>query len=276
MYRHVWESVLGFSNNLSDLARASRICRMALSATLHMKPCNFFIECGLSTLKNLSTIKTSCVLRHIVCRFMPLKWHAEEMVRMANQKGIAIAYICRSSYDRYVRFIVETSTTLVNLDLTRACIGSSGTAVLANSLKSNTSIHTLYLDRNGICDEGVFELVNMLKLNTHITTIGLGNNGITNVGAVVLADRLNTNKFITHLNLNNNAIGDEGAIALANAVKASETMRVMALCGCLLQHKGIRALTDAFKGNIHMKCMCLSSNNLDGKGRIVPMYYLRR
>lgn len=75
---------------------------------------------------------------------------------------------------------IETTTTLIELNLAKNQIDNIGACILIDGLKTNSSLKKLNLAENCIGDEGAMAIFDSLKGNSTLTQLNLeGNNNIT-------------------------------------------------------------------------------------------------
>ena len=117
---------------------------------------------------------------------------------------------------------LESNRTLNHLNLQgNRNIGNSGTAAIANALRSNDSCRLTRLDLSGsqISSSGASHIADALQTNCSLTHLGWSCNEVKSSGASAFAKALHSNRALTHLDLRSNGISDSGAKELAQALK---------------------------------------------------------
>ena len=170
---------------------------------------------------------------------------------------------------------LKTNTTLTNLGLDDNNLGPAGAASLATALKTNTSLKSLDLSDNNLGPAGAESLATALKTNTSLTSLDLSGNNLGPVGAESLATALKTNTSLTDLNLMLNNLGPAGAESLAKALETNTILRSLYLPGNNLGPAGAELLATALKTNTTLTNLDLSVNNLGPAGTEAPATVLK-
>jgi len=161
--------------------------------------------------------------------------------------------------------VLESNTTVTELNLCHNDIGDPGVASLACKLQSITTLKVLKLSSNGIGDAGAADLARALKFNTRLTDLYFSSNCIGEAGAKCVADALKSNKTLTDLDLSFNEIGDAGAAALADGLKSNTTLIVLYLSANGISDVA-RGLADGLKSNTTLSKLNLSRNAIGDAG----------
>jgi len=127
-----------------------------------------------------------------------------------------------------IAVFLKSTTTLVNLDLSKNYLCNIGAEVLAEALKENRTLKRLNLDSNDIGFEGVQAIAVFLKSTTTLVNLDLSYNS-GNRGVQVLAEALKENRTLKRLNLDSNDIGVEGVQALQQALETNTTLEHLEL-----------------------------------------------
>ena len=160
--------------------------------------------------------------------------------------------------------VLETNTTLTNLDLQGNNIGPTGAESLSTALKTNTTLTHLDLSSNNIGPGGAVSLATALKTNTTLTNLDLRSNNIGPFDAESLATALKTNTTLTNLCLSyGNNIGPAGAESLAEALKTNTTLTDLDLSGNNIGPGDAVSLATALKTNTTLTNLNLRRNNID-------------
>lgn len=100
-----------------------------------------------------------------------------------------------------------------------------GAVHLFNVLETNSTVTNLDLSLNSLGIKSAEALAKALRINKTLTTIKFSNNSILDAGAKIVADALKVNQTLTELNLKDNFIGNEGFKDLAEALKVNKALK---------------------------------------------------
>jgi len=94
----------------------------------------------------------------------------------------------------------------------------SGTVVIANALKGNTTLRTLNLYNNNADVDGARSIRDLLKVNNTLEFLDVGYNRLREKGITAIADGISENREskLRHLGLRYNFINDDGIAYLFN------------------------------------------------------------
>ena len=162
--------------------------------------------------------------------------------------------------------VLETNTTLTNLDLSGNYLGPAGAESLATALKTNTTLTNLDLSGNNLGPAGAESLATALKTNTILTNLDFSGNNVGPAGAESLATTLKTNTTLTNLNMSVNNLGPGGAESLATVLKTNTTLTNLDLSGNNLGPADAESLATALQKNKTLTNLNLSVNNLGPAG----------
>ena len=162
--------------------------------------------------------------------------------------------------------VLETNTTLTNLELSDNNLGPAGAESLATALKTNTALTNLELSGNNLGPAGAESLATALKTNTALTNLNLFCNNLGPAGAESLATALKTNTTLTNLNMSVNNLGPGGAESLATVLKTNTTLTNLDLSGNNLGPADAESLATALQKNKTLTNLNLSVNNLGPAG----------
>ena len=162
--------------------------------------------------------------------------------------------------------VLETNTTLTNLNLSDNDLGPAGAESLATALKTNTTLTNLDLSVNNLGPAGAESLATALKTNTILTNLDLSGNNVGPAGAESLATALKTNTSLTNLNLRRNNLGPAGAECLAKALEKNTILTNLNLSFNDLGPADAESLATALKTNTSLTNLNFSVNNLGPAG----------
>ena len=197
-------------------------------------------------------------------------------LKMARVSG---SFLKLQSLDLDSQLIIQSGTVLlaeafkVNSTLTVSRldhngIGDQGATALAEALKENSTLTVLHLDGNDIGVQGATGLAEALKVNSTLTVLHLGDNRIGDRGATGLAEALKVNSTLTELHLDDNGIGGQGATGLAEALKVNSTLTELQLHRNTIGDQGATGLAEALKLNSTVAVLYLSGNGISGQGAV--------
>lgn len=144
---------------------------------------------------------------------------------------------------------LEENTTLLQLNLSRNCIGVEGIKWIAKSLYCNKSLTCLDLNRQQlkgkIGSDGAKYLSRCLRMNNTLRILRIGRNRIGFEGARYLSGMLLLNRGLRILDISHSKIGVEGAIQLANALLQNNSLQSILLANRLLPACYLKGVHDA-------------------------------
>jgi len=137
--------------------------------------------------------------------------------------------------------------------------------------KNFIPIANVNLSGKGIDDYMAAVIAESLKANTTITSLNFNDNQISDYGARKLGEALAVNKTLKSLILNNNyGIGDSGIQAIAEGMKSNSTLENLSLWCCSLHDAGVQAIANAMASNTTMKALSIWGNELTDEG-VIPL-----
>ncbi|CAF3455689.1 unnamed protein product [Rotaria socialis] len=193
-----------------------------------------------------------------------------------SQPRTAIDLSKQQLFDRDIETVIKQAVIekeCTRLDLGYNAITAKGAAIIAESLKYNTTLEELDFHNNHVSDLGVHSLAEILSSNNSILrALGLGSNGITDNGAEHLAEMLKTNQTITWLALAGNQISDRGVKLLANTLAYQNTsLLVLSLhVNKSISDASVDTIIDMLQRNKSLKKLWIQDCNIsdDGKRRL--------
>ncbi|CAM2714794.1 unnamed protein product [Rotaria socialis] len=193
-----------------------------------------------------------------------------------SQPHTAIDLSKQQLFDRDIETVIKQAVIekeCTRLDLGYNAITAKGAAIIAESLKYNTTLEELDFHNNHVSDLGVHSLAEILSSNNSILrALGLGSNGITDNGAEHLAEMLKTNQTITWLALAGNQISDRGVKLLANTLAYQNTsLLVLSLhVNKSISDASVDTIIDMLQRNKSLKKLWIQDCNIsdDGKRRL--------
>lgn len=138
-------------------------------------------------------------------------------------------------------------------------------ALIAQTLKGNTTLKLLEISENPIGDMGIHSLTEILKLNhSHLQYLYVYSTGITDDGAQDLANMLKTNTTLFDLDLGANDISDQAVRLLANALsRDNTTLTALSFKGNqLLSDGSVEDLAEMLEQNQTLKFLNLTKCHL--------------
>ena len=162
--------------------------------------------------------------------------------------------------------VLETNSTLTNLNLCYNNIGPTGAVSLATALEENTTLTNLELSFNHPGPAGAESLAKALKTNTTLTNLVLSFNNLGPADAESLATALKTNTTLANLNVSANNLGPAGAESLATALKTNTTLPNLDVSANNLGPAGAESLATALKTNTTLTNLDLSGNDFGPAG----------
>ena len=194
--------------------------------------------------KSYMTLACACVFE---CDASLVKWKWKDMERRLT----CLEYTFSTHLDM---------SSLTEVDLSSAEIGSVGAAVISVVLEKNSSLTHLDLSFNCIHQDVASPLSKALKANSSPTSLNLEGNFIGDTGASSLYKALKTNVSLAVLGLTDNFIGDTGASCLSKAVKANFSLTDLNLCCNRIGDAGASSLSKALKENSSLTGLDLRDN----------------
>ena len=119
---------------------------------------------------------------------------------------------------------VNTTDLLPKCDLSRKCIGNSGTQILLNLLHK-IKVEQLNLSYNNITDEGVLAITDFLKQNNTLKQLIMSHNKISGDGAYNLAKVIQSNTTLQKLDISHCDIPDDGALVISSSFKSIDSLQ---------------------------------------------------
>ena len=156
--------------------------------------------------------------------------------------------------------VVNTNSTLAELNLSGNYIGDAGCAALVEGIHTQCKLTVLNLSGNDIGHAGCAKVAQSIGNNLVLTNLNLSNNEIGDDGCVTLAERIRTNSTLKVLNLSRNEIGRKGSEALAELVQKNSTLKELNLSRNRINDVGGVALTEATTKNSTLSLLDLSYN----------------
>jgi Ran GTPase-activating protein (RanGAP) involved in mRNA processing and transport len=149
---------------------------------------------------------------------------------------------------------------------------SKGAAILAASLRNNSTLKYLDLSYNQISDQGVRILSEALlpNQNSSLKALYLSKNRISNLGAKYLSEMLRTNQTLTELWLSSNEISFEGIQQLAHVLTYhNKTLKCLSLStNIFLTDLCLNSLINMLEHNQTLKYLWMTDCNLTEQGKL--------
>jgi Ran GTPase-activating protein (RanGAP) involved in mRNA processing and transport len=149
------------------------------------------------------------------------------------------------SAEKIAILLQQTSSSLVELNISENPLGDAGVISIAQALSKNTTPITLHLDSVEMTLNGLRELVKMIRTNNTLKNLSLKKNEINDDGMILLLDGLKFNNVLTNLYLNNNKLTD----------------------GC------ISNIVHVLNNNLTLKCFYLSDNQVIKQNLMETTYF---
>jgi len=158
---------------------------------------------------------------------------------------------------------------LVSLNLSRNQIGSHGSSVISEALKSNTNLQSLWLSYNRIFDTGVDEVANALRVNATLKHLYFDHNYITRNGAAAIGASLFSNSGLEVLSLAHNELRDVGISALALPLADNTTLKELNLSNTRIGPQGASSLSQMLVRNKALQKLGLQTNLVGIEGACI-------
>ena len=162
--------------------------------------------------------------------------------------------------------VLEKNSSITHLNLSFNSIDQDVDSSLSKALKANSSLTSLNLGGNSVGEDGASSLSKALKANSSLTDLNLSDNRIGDAGASFLSQALKANSYLTNLNLSINSIGDAGASSLSKALKANSSLTNLNLSLNSIGDAGASSLSKALKANSSLTGLNLGDNRIGDAG----------
>ncbi|KAL6491374.1 hypothetical protein MHYP_G00017190, partial [Metynnis hypsauchen] len=150
------------------------------------------------------------------------------------------------------------------LRLASCNFGGKDCEILSSVLQSNSSLKELDLSSNDLQDSGV-KLVSVGLKSSHCTlkTLRLASCNLGSEACEILSSVLQSNSSLKELDLSSNDLQDSGVELLPVGLKSSHCkLEILRLSGCMVTDEGCSSLASALKSNpSHLRELDLSYNH---------------
>ena len=165
-----------------------------------------------------------------------------------------------------ISVVLEKNSSITHLNLSFNSIDQHVVSSLSKALKANSSLTSLNLEGNSVGEDGASSLSKALKANSSLTDLNLSDNRIGDADASFLSQALKANSSLTNLNLSINSIGDAGASSLSKALKANSSLTNLNLSFCKIGDAGASSISKALKANSSLTGLNLRHNSIGNAG----------
>ena len=182
---------------------------------------------------------------------------------------------------------LETTQSLLTLNLRANAIGAKGAQCIAEALKQNLSLQVLDTRQNEFTESTEMRLAEAvlssptLQLFGEVPVAQLRANAVESldlqekslgpcearVVAMLFGDAkggpgASANRSVTAIDLGRNAMGDKATFHLVQTLKELDQMREIGLAGCSVPPDAMRILTEFIRVSTHMQALDLRANHL--------------
>jgi len=139
---------------------------------------------------------------------------------------------------RFVREIIQTTSTLLILSLERNGLGNEGIEAISKGLIQNTTLQTIDLQANGIGKEGGKYLGEMLQINTTLLDLFVDENNLQNEGVKAISKGIACNSTLETLDISDNNITSEGIECLCAGLLKNSSITKLDMRFSVIGNKG--------------------------------------